>query len=371
MTAYPLESRGRDATPRPANPRLSVVLVNWNGSADTIECLESLLRTDEPMRILVVDNASADDSLERIRAWASGAEFFQPEAGPLAHLTRPPLRKPVPLRELDEAEALTTRPGAERLTLIRAARNHGFAGGNNLGLRHALLDPSIAHFWCLDNDTVVEADAPRALLARLDATPRVGMCGTQVRFYHRPGVVQILNGARFNVLTGDIQGIGAGLPVSAPFDPQRVARETDFVPGASLAVSRSFLETVGFMEEDYFLYFEEIDWAVRNRRRFETAFAHGAIVYHKESGSIGASGDKGQRSKRSEYDLLRGRLKFYRRNFPLLLPLQYLLGIWQMERRLLRGQPGKAWVMLKALLGLRWQETTEPTSDPQTGTGRT
>ena len=273
--------------------RLAVILVNWNGADDTIECLESLLRTDRPVRVLVVDNGSEDDSVARIHAWASGATPYAPPDNVPGALTRPPLRKPVPLRELSDEEALVTPPGQELLTVIRSASNRGFAGGNNLGLRHALLDPSIGYFWCLNNDTVVEADAPRALLSRLDATPRVGMCGTQVRYYHRPGTIQQLNGSRFQLLTGQSSGIGTGLPVSAPFNPEQVARETDFVLGASLAVSRAFLETVGFMEEGYFLYFEEIDWAVRNRGRFAITFAHGAIVYHKEGGSIGSSGKKG------------------------------------------------------------------------------
>jgi GT2 family glycosyltransferase len=113
------------------------------------------------------------------------------------------------------------------------------------------------------------------------------------------------------------------------------------------------VETVGYMEESYFLYFEEMDWSVRNRGRFVIAFAHGAIIYHKEGGSIGSSGKKGQRSETAEYYLLRSRLKFYRRNFPLLWPLQYPLGLWQVTKRLLRRQPAKAKAMMRALLGMQ------------------
>ncbi|MCG2840239.1 glycosyltransferase family 2 protein [Sandaracinobacter sp. RS1-74] len=333
-------------------PRLAVIVINWNRWADSLECLESLMRTDQPVRIVLIDNASADDSLERIRAWASGAESWESPAGPLGRLTRPPLRKPIPIRELTDEEALTARPGQELLTIIRSSENRGFAGGNNLAMRHALNDPAVAYCWCLNNDTVVEPDAPRALLARMDATHKVGMCGTQVRFYHRPGTWQQLNGSRFKLMTGQSHGIGANVPVTRPFDPKKVALDTDFVLGASLAVSRAFLETVGFMEESYFLYFEEMDWSVRNRGRFAIAFAHGAIVYHKEGGSIGSSGKRGQRSETAEYYLLRSRLKFYRRNFPLLWPMQYPLGMWQMTKRLLRRQPAKAKAMMRALLGM-------------------
>lgn len=335
-----------------ARPRLAVVIINWNRWADTLECLESLMRTDQPVRIVLIDNASSDDSLLQIRNWASGETVWETPAGALGRLTRPPLRKPIPIRELTDEEALTARPGAELLTIIRSSENRGFAGGNNLAMRHALNDPAIAYCWCLNNDTVVEPDAPRALLARMDATHKVGMCGTQVRFYHRPGTWQQLNGSRFKLLTGQSTGIGANQPVTRPFDPKKVASDTDFVLGASIAVSRAFLETVGYMEESYFLYFEEMDWSVRNRGRFAIAFAHGAVIYHKEGGSIGSSGQKGQRSETAEYYLLRSRLKFYRRNFPLLLPLQYPLGMWQMTKRLLRRQPKKAAAMMRAMLGM-------------------
>lgn len=335
---------------RPA--RLAVVIVNWNRYRDTIECLEALLRCDVPLRVIVVDNGSEDGSIERLTAWARGEEPWQPPAGPMRRLTTPPLAKPIDLKVVQAADAEVAPPGDELVTLIASPENRGFSGGNNLGMRHALGDPAVAYLWCLNNDTAVEPAAARALLARMDATHKVGMCGTQVRYYHRPGHWQALNGQRFKLLTGQSQGIGANQPVTRPFDPRKVAADTDFVIGASLAVSRAFLETVGFMEESYFLYFEEMDWSVRNRGRFAIAFAHGAIVYHKEGGSIGSSSKRGQRSATSEYYLMRSRLKFYRRNFPLLLPLQYPLGVGLMIRRLGRRQPAKAAAIGRALLGM-------------------
>jgi GT2 family glycosyltransferase len=332
--------------------RLAVILVNWNRHADTIECLESLLRADEPTRIIVVDNGSTDSTVESLKAWASGAEPYEPPAGPLKRLTNPPLPKPLKLRVIEPHEIETATPGDEQIALILAGRNLGFSGGNNLGMRFALQDPSIAYCWCLNNDTVVDPGAPGSLVARMNATHKVGMCGTQVRYYHRPGVWQALNGQRFKLLTGQSRGIGSNVPVTRPFDPKKVARETDFVLGASIAVSRAFLETVGYMEESYFLYFEEMDWSVRNRGRFAIAFAHGAIIYHKEGGSIGSSGKKGQRSDASEYYLIRSRIRFYRRNFPLLWPLQYPLAMGQIIRRLIRRQPKKAAAMTRAMLGM-------------------
>ncbi len=357
MTIASTAARTKDLPKAPAKQdgkpaRLAIIMVNWNRWEDTVEALESVLRSEIPVRVIVVDNGSDDGTVARLQAWASGEQPYEAPVGPMRRFTHPALEKPVGLRVLTPEESGRTAPGSERVTVIASAENLGFSGGNNLGMRHALLDPSIAYCWCLNNDTVIDPGAAGALVARMDATHKVGMCGTQIRYYHRPGHWQALNGHKFKLLTGMSSGIGQNKAVTRPFDPKKVAEETDFVLGASLAVSRAFLDTVGFMEESYFLYFEEMDWSVRNRGRFATAFAHGAIVYHKEGGSIGSSDKAGQRSESSEYYLMRSRIKFYRRNFPLLWPLQYPLGVALIGRRLLRRQPAKAAVMTRALLGL-------------------
>lgn len=333
---------------------LGVVLVNYRRAADTIECLETLLRSSAPLQVAVVDNASGDGSIETIMAWAAGTHRAEAASSALARLSAPPLRKPLPCTLLT-ADAAGTTPPATVLTVIDAGSNRGFAGGNNLGLRHLLLNRQINAFWLLNNDTVVAPDAAAALLARMAATPRVGMCGTRTMFYWQPDIIQALNGSRFNLLTGTSRSIGGGRTGHFGYNPATIAEQTDFVLGASLAVSRAFLETVGPMEERYFLYFEEIDWAVRNRRRgddaFETAFAHGAIVWHKEGGSIGSSGRKGQRSAFSDYWLARSRLAFMRRHYLWLLPWHWLVTLAVAGLRLVRRQPDKAGAVLRALMG--------------------
>jgi GT2 family glycosyltransferase len=332
-------------------PRLGVVLVNWNRWSDTIECLESILRSSIPLRIVVVDNASGDGSPDRIVDWAAGANPAVATSVAFAKFSTPEIPKPLVLRRLAADAAVL--PNDAGVTLVDAGGNLGFAGGNNIGIRLLLRDPAIDYVWLLNNDTVAEPAAAAALLARMDATHNVGMCGTVVRYYHRPDVVQALNGSRFRLITGQSRGIGEGQPASQPYNPAVVARETDFVLGASLGVSREFVERVGPMSERYFLYFEEIDWARRNAGRFAIAFAHGATVYHKEGGSIGSSAAKGQRSNGSDYYLLRSRLRFIRRHAPALLPLHWALALGQIVRRLLRLRPKKALVLLRVLLGLR------------------
>ncbi len=331
----------------------AIVIVNFRGAADTLECLESVFRSTVHPRVVVIDNASGDGSGDAIAAWAAG-ERTAPDPSPaLATLSRPPVAKPVPLIRLNQAESEAAVPADVPLTLIDAAANRGFAAGNNIGLRYLLRDPGVTAVWLLNPDTVVAADALAALGERLAAPDAPGMCGTTVRYYHRPDRLQALGGHRFNQWTGTSRGIGGETLADLPCDVDAVAAQTDFVLGASLAVSRAFLETVGLMAEQYFLYFEEIDWAWRNAGRFPVGFAPNAVVWHKEGGSIGSSSRKGTRSDLSEYYLMRSKLRLIGRFRPWLLPVHWGYAGTQIAARLVRRQPRKAMVMTRALFGLK------------------
>lgn len=331
-------------------PRLGIILVNWRRPQDSIECLESVLRSTIPVQIVVIDNGSDDGSLDLIAGWAAGRVSATAASTAMASLITPPVAKPLAFERLSSAEALNRAP-ATGLTLVDAGANGGFAAGNNIGLAHLRLVDSIDYFWLLNNDTVIEPGTAEALLDHLDSSGGAGICGTVVRFYWHPNRVQALNGHHFSRWTGASRGIATNTAADAGFDPQQVVAQTDFVLGASLAISRDFLVNIGPMTEDYFLYFEEVDWSARNDGRFATAFADKAIVYHKEGGSIGSSGTPGDRSPLSDYWLNRSRLAWVRRFHPLLLPLHWLLTLLLIGRRLLRGQTAKAGLLVRALLG--------------------
>lgn len=347
--------------PSPLPPLLGVVIVNYRGTGDTIECLESLLRSTLPMKVVVVENGSGDESADQLRTWAAGELDSVAEASEMAAFSSPPLAKPVPLAEVaakSVGSAARSSGLVAPLTLIHSDVNLGFAGGNNLGLRYLLGDRQLEHFWLLNNDTVVAPDAAMALLSRMMATPRVGMCGTVVRQYWDPDRIQALNGSTFNKFTGNSRSLGGEQLYTVNFSPQDVADATDFVLGASLAVSRDFLVEVGLMEEDYFLYFEEIDWAVRNRklreRAFQIAFAHGAAVFHKAGRSIGSGSARAKRNAFADYWLARSRLKFTWRHYRWMWPLHWLICWGQVLRRLVRRQGSNAMAIARAALGRKF-----------------
>lgn len=331
--------------------RLAVILVNWRNAVDTIECLETLLRSTIPLHVIVCDNASGDGSVEMIGQWASGLTGRKLRNSSLAHLVEAALPRPIAFTRLKPGENMPGGPTLP-LTILETGGNLGYAGGNNAGLRFAMSSPAISHFWLLNNDTVVEPGAAAAIMNCFEHRPEVGMLGSDLRLYDEPSRLQMQGALRFDKRTGRAWGIGAGRPVSEPLLAAEVESQTDFICGASMAVSRSFLERTGLLQDRYFLYYEEIDWVVRNRGFFKLGYCPDAVVYHKEGASAGSSSGRDERSALSDYHHTRSRLIFSRLHYPIYLPLYFAFGLILAIRRLIRGQRAKAAAILRASLGL-------------------
>lgn len=336
------------------NPVVYVVLLNWNGWRDTVACLESLLNsTGIALKVIVCDNASSDGSLTQIARWAEGELEAESPAHPrLARLLGGRNGK-LATRLLDRKLAesgtvLATRP----LTLIDNGANLGFAAGNNVGLRYALAQPDMTHAWVLNNDTLVEPDTLANMIQRMADAPQDSVCGSMIHFFDQPERIQAIGGNRFNPLTG-----------CAARSEGRFLHETDvsslataeaslaYISGCSLLLPRRFLATVGLMSEDYFLYYEEIDWFTRAAGAFELRLARDAVVYHREGSAIGSAGWQRAASPLAEYYNARSRLIFMRKFRPVLLPLCYSHMCLQLLRRLSQGQFANVRVIAAALLG--------------------
>lgn len=325
--------------------------MNWNGWRDTIECLESVFRLrNTDFTVLVCDNASTDGSLEKIKAWARGELSASVCNQDLAFLTIPPVPKPISFDEITSTPRSGSPDGlSARLILIQTGCNLGFAGGNNVGLRYALAQKNSDLFWLLNNDTVVDPNALLSLVQRMQQRPDAGMCGSTLLYYDHPRIVQALGGSIYNQWTARGGHIGLGQNSDDLPNCDTVERQMKYVVGASMIVSRVFLEQIGLMSEAYFLYSEEIDWATRARGRFSLAYAPLSIVYHKEGGSIGTSANRRERSSTSDYYSARSRMLYTRKYFPgaLFLVVVALLG-GSLLRCVARNKPGSK-ALLRAL----------------------
>jgi GT2 family glycosyltransferase len=333
-----------------AAPRVYVAIVNWNGWSDTVECLESVMRLDYPdYRVVVCDNGSEDGSLGRIQAWAAG-RLEAPVApdSALRRLSTPPVPKPVTcaVHELSPDDGGHRDPAA-RLELLAARSNLGFAGGCNAALRLALARGDCEYAWLLNNDTVVEPDSLGSLVSRMQASPDAGMCGSTIRFYEPPHDVQAYGGATYNrwfAVPSNVTRLRPGE------EPAGVERRLAYVMGASLLVSGSFLREVGLMSEDYFLFFEELDWATRGRGRYTLAYAPESRVYHKGGRSTGLSGRR--TSPAADFHMNRSQLVYARRHTPWALPFVFMRHLLVLGNSVVRWRPSRIGMLGRIYLDL-------------------
>jgi GT2 family glycosyltransferase len=328
-------------------PKVYIILLNWNGWRDTIECLESVLRLDyESFRVIVCDNASGDDSLDRIAEWASGSLAAGCSNPELKNLSSPPYPKPIPFIKIGPGERVPLGARDEALILVQTGANLGFAGGNNVGLRLALGAGDLDYAWLLNNDTVVEAGALSSLVSTMQGRPDVGICGSTLLYYHSPQTVQACGGSIYNRWTARSGLIGHGQGLDHVPASHEVERRMQYVVGASMFVRCSFLEQVGLMGERYFLYFEEIDWAKRASGFFILAYSRNSIVYHKEGSTIGTAHLGEMRSAISEFYSTRNRILFTRMHVAYALPTVCCAVLLSAAHRLLSGH----WVNFRALI---------------------
>lgn len=336
-------------------PKVYIIVLNWNDWASTLECLESLYRLTYPeFEVVVCDNASSDGSVAKIEQWARGEVIAPCRSADqeIRALSQPPIGKPIALHIIDDGNApVDTRATDRALTLIRMTENRGYASGNNAGIRYAQARGDAAFVWILNNDTVVVPGALSALVARAAEDPRIGLCGSLLMSYDVPSRVQAAAGAVYRPAIAIPKILGAGeLPDALP-DPEEIEKRMSFVIGASMLVSRAFLDDVGLMREDYFLYFEELDWVMRSSARFRLGFAPACIVYHKIGASAGSHDDWRRRSRISDLCAIRNRLLITRRYFAPYYPVVFATIVGVLIRRLLRGQPDRAIEVFRMLLG--------------------
>lgn len=333
--------------------KVAVIIVNWNGCMDTIECLESLFRsTYDDFDVIICDNASSDDSLARIASWAAGELTSSPCCNPLLKsLSYPPVTKPIRTTRLS-VSAMKTSVGlanaAGRLVLIDCEFNLGFAGANNTGLRYALASGARQYFWLLNNDTVVAPTALACQVKHMQEGRRIGILGSKLINYYDTESVQELGGSSYNRWIA--RGYGLGAFSDPRFDPELNSLGTamDYVAGASMLVSKAFISEVGFMDEELFLYFEELDWALRAKGTFTLGYCSASIVYHKQGASTHREG-KCLPSLVADYFSTRNKLIITRTYFPYCLPTVVLWLLLRAARRFLQGAAINCWAILRIL----------------------
>lgn len=250
---------------REARPRVGVVVLDWNGADDTLECIASVLASHHrPLDVWLVDNASRAPAIDEVR-----------------------------------------RRHPEVRTIANPA-NLGYAGGNNVGIRAAL---AAGAEWVLvlNNDARLFPDTVDELLRVATSDPRIAAVGAKVLRLDDPSRLWMAWG-EVTYRQSLVRLVGRDEPDGPAFATQR---DVDWVSGSAILLSRRALEALGAFDEEFFAYHEEVDWCARARERgFRVVYAPRAVVTHRGQASSGGA----TYVSRRQYLTARNMVRFVRRH---------------------------------------------------------
>lgn len=234
--------------------KATAIVLNWNNWQITLKCLDSLLCLKLPNELqltsIICDNGSNDNSVNEIANWINTHNSFASMENPISFV------------------------------ILHNTTNLGYAGGMNQAIKHALkfFDPQF--IWLLNNDTRVATDSLQALITCAIHKPKVAILGSTICDY--PTLrVKTTGGYRYNHWLTSYHAIGANTPLNTvtnwPQEPHM-----DYIDGSAWLIRREALDTIGLLNEDYFLYFEELDYAQRIRKYgWSLGWCRHSIVYHQ------------------------------------------------------------------------------------------
>ena len=250
---------------------VSIVTVNFNQPLVTEELLKSLheVNTYSNIEVIVVDNGSKVD--------------------------------PVPAWKLKYPDVI----------FVRSDVNKGFAGGNNIGIKYAKGD----YFFLINNDTEVTPRLIEQLVDSMSANANIGLISPKIHYFDKPGLLQYAGYTKMNYNLARNHCVGQFEEDKGQYD--LLSGETGYAHGAAMMISKEAADKAGLMAENYFLYYEELDWCERIKKvGYQIHTNLTALIYHKESISVG------KRSALKEYFMTRNRILFIRKNAP---PLSFFI----------------------------------------------
>jgi GT2 family glycosyltransferase len=226
------------------NPRVCILVLNWNAPDDTLACVNSLQNASYPQKeILIVDNGSTDDSVYKLK-----------EAFP-------------------------------QIKLIETGKNMGFVGGNNLGMTYAL-EEDFDYVLVLNNDTEVNSDFLELLLENSESDPQIGAVGPKINYFSKTGVIWSAGGD-IDARHGTTSMKGIGQPDNGQFglNPYSV----DFLTGCAILIKKTTLQKIGLLDPRFFMYYEDVEWCVRMKKAgYKIQVVPQAKIWHKISPEVRA-----------------------------------------------------------------------------------
>ena len=321
------------------NPKVSVIILNWNGWKDTIECLESLYQIDYPnYDIILVDNDSKDDSLKRIRDYCDGqlklkSPFYSynPKNKPIQifEYTKDEIDKKLQINKLEYHNLSSDK----KLILIKNDKNYGFAEGNNIGIRYALNTLNSKYILLLNNDTVVEKHFLTEMVETGENNDKIAVIGSKTYYYNFNGKDDVLWSVGGTV---DLSRYPGYHDIDLNDIPSKIKNskiDVDWISGAVMLIKTDMLPKK-LLNSDFFFGCEDVDLCIEMKNKgFKMVTNLNAIVWHK------AGASKSKVKFRGISKEIKTNLKFmkaHEKNYKLHLPIYMLQVLYRYSSMLIK-----------------------------------
>jgi GT2 family glycosyltransferase len=266
--------------------RVYIIVLNWNIWKDTIECLESILKSNyDSYRIVLHDNGSTNDSIKRIESWAQNTPNGR-------SLTLVKYSKETAEKggETDSESNLSMIPSNQKVVLIDNHENLGFAAGCNVGIKYALATGS-EYIWLLNNDTIIENDSLSKIVETLDLNNNYSAITPQIRYYDHKDKVWNCGGflkwygiKKYLYEKADVKNV-----------PKNGVRKITFITGCALLTRSSVYRKYGLLSERIFMAEDDYELSLRlKRNKLIIVCRFDSIIFHKVNLSSQGSNIKGK-----------------------------------------------------------------------------
>jgi len=298
--------------------KVSVIILNWNGWKDTIECLESVYQNTYPnFEVIVVDNGSKDNSVEMIKKWADGTEKVSSSYFIYSAENKPIRYFEYSKEELNSEKYRETKkkfdqlPSGNKLFILKNDKNYGFAEGNNVAIRQVLKENTSDYLFLLNNDTFIPKDTISKFVGSYAGDKAIAIVGAKILNHSDK---QFQDGAKYiNLSSLNIKCINSTIPVFC-----------DAISGCSFMIKiKQNLKVEPIFDKYYFCYYEDLDLCIKYiKYGYKILFNPNIAVFHKLSKSTGGDSN---RSMFRLYYAWRNRLYFINKNSSVLNRYIYFL----------------------------------------------
>jgi GT2 family glycosyltransferase len=275
-------------------PKVSIILLNWNNWKDTLKCLESLFKIDYPhYDVIVIDNGSKDNSIKNIKEYAEYMLKIKVIIQEYDNNNKQSETFEYNRSEITEKlyqKKIKKSMNIGKLIIIKNSKNYGFTKGNNIGIEYALkfLDPN--YILLLNNDTIVKKNFLSELVNVAESDIKIGFVGPKIYYYEYPGenntvcrdIIQYA-GASLNLWNFKTIHMGHGEKDIGQYDK---INEVDYTHGSCMLVKTQTINDIGLLDEKYVSFREENDWCIRGLKKgWKSYYTYKSVIWHKGGGS--------------------------------------------------------------------------------------